>query len=66
MIFMLVATITSLIITVYKKVILIASAGAVWGDWFQLIFAAAMVVLAVILVIQGIQTFATESKAKKA
>jgi carbon starvation protein len=66
MIFMLVATITSLIITVYKKVILIASAGAVWGDWFQLIFAAAMVVLAVILVIQGIQTFITESKAKKA
>jgi carbon starvation protein len=66
MIFMLVATITSLIITVYKKVILIASAGAVWGDWFQLIFAAAMVVLAVILVIQGIQTFAKESKAKKA
>jgi carbon starvation protein len=66
MIFMLAATITSLIITVYKKVLLIASAGAAWGDWFQLIFAAAMVVLAVILVIQGIQTFATESKAKKA
>jgi carbon starvation protein len=66
MIFMLVATITSLIITVYKKVILIASAGAAWGDWFQLIFAAAMVVLAVILVIQGIQTFITEAKAKKA
>jgi carbon starvation protein len=66
MVFMLVATITSLIITVYKKVLLIASAGAAWGDWFQLIFAAAMVVLAVILVIQGIQTFATESKAKKA
>ncbi len=65
MIFMLVATITSLIITVIKKVKLIAAAGAAWGDWFQLIFAAAMVVLAVILVVQGIQTFAKQVKNKK-
>ncbi len=66
MIFMLAATLTSLVITCYKKVMLIASAGAAWGDWFQLIFAAAMVILAVILVIQGIQTFVKEAKAKKA
>ena len=66
MIFMLVATLTSLIITCIGKVKLIAAAGAAWGDWFQLVFAAAMVVLAVILVIEGFTTFAKQSKAKKA
>ena len=66
MIFMLAATLTSLVITCYKKVMMIAGGAAAWGDWFQLIFAAAMVVLAVILVIEGIQTFTKQSKAKKA
>ena len=65
MAFMLIATITSLVITVYKKIVMIGGGEAAWGDWFQLIFAAAMVVLAVILVIEGIQTFAKEAKAKK-
>ena len=66
MIFMLAATLTSLVITCYKKVMMIAGGAAAWGDWFQLVFAAAMVVLAVILVIEGIQTFTKQSKAKKA
>ncbi len=65
MIFMLVATLTSLIITIIKKVKLIAAASAAWGDWFQLILAAAMVVLVIILVIQGIQTFSAQIKNKK-
>ncbi len=65
MIFMLAATITSLVKTVIAKITAVA-AGAPWGDWFQLIFAAAMVVLAVILVIEGIGTFAKQAKAKKA
>ena len=63
MIFMLVATITSLIMTICKKIAAISTAA--WGDWFQLIFAAAMVILAIILVIEGIQTFSKKS-AKKA
>ena len=66
MIFMLAATITSLVITCYNKIALVIAAGAAWGDWFQLIFAAAMVILAIILVIQGIETFIKEAKAKKA
>jgi carbon starvation protein len=33
-----------------------------WGNWFQLIFALAMTVLAVILVIEGVQTFAKQAK----
>ena len=64
MIFMLAATLTSLIMTVVKKAGMIAAATAAWGDWFQLVFALAMVVLAVFLVIEGVQTFLTASKKK--
>ena len=56
MAFMLVATITSLVITVKIKIGLISAGGAFWGDWFQLIFALAMVVLALILVVEGVGT----------
>ena len=62
MIFMLAATLTSLAQTIMKKVALISSGGAFWGDWFQLVFAAAMAILAVILVIEGIQTFSAQKK----
>ena len=61
MIFMLAATITQLVKTVIAKAGAVA-AGAPWGDWFQLIFAAAMTVLAVILVIEGIATFSKQAK----
>lgn len=57
MIFMLAATLTYLIMTVQKKIVLIGAGGAVWGDWFQFLFAAAMTILAIILVIEGIHTF---------
>ena len=63
MIFMLCATLTSLIITIIGK---FTKGLADWGDWFQLIFALAMVVLSVILIIEGIQTFARQKKQKKA
>ena len=62
MAFMLTATITSLVMTVITKIQNIATAK--WGDWFQLFFAAAMVVLAVILVIEGIKTFVRIAKKK--
>ena len=62
MVFMLCATLCSLIITIFKK---LNGGLAAWGDWFQLIFALAMVVLAVILVIEGFQTIFSK-KAKKA
>ncbi|MCI6593314.1 MAG: carbon starvation protein A [Spirochaetia bacterium] len=65
MIFMLAATLTSLVLTIVKKIGAMA-AGAqgafFWGNWFQLIFALAMAVLAVILVIEGIQTFTKQAK----
>lgn len=65
MIFMLAATLTSLVLTIVKKIGAMA-AGAqgafFWGNWFQLIFAFAMAVLAVILVIEGVQTFTKQAK----
>ncbi len=64
MIFMLVATITSLVTTIIKKITLIASAGAVWGDWFQMIWSIGLVVLAVILVVQGVQVLGKKNEKK--
>ncbi len=55
MAFMLVATITSLIMTIIGKVKLIAAAGAAWGDWFQMIWSIGLVVLAIVLVVEGVQ-----------
>lgn len=67
--FMLAATLTSLVLTVIGKIkAMVAGAenAFFWGNWFQMLFAAAMAVLAVILVIEGIKTFAKQAKAKKA
>ena len=66
MIFMLCATLTSLVITITKKFGAIGSGEAVWGDYFQLVFAIAMAVLAVILVVEGVQTFKRQAAGKKA
>lgn len=66
MVFMLAATITSLCMTIIKKVGLIGAGGAAWGDWFQMIWSIGLVVLAVILVIQGVQTMAKKKEQKAA
>ena len=66
MCFMLIATLTSLVITVIGKFGLIGAGGAAWGDWFQLILAAAMIVLAIILVVESVGTFRRQAAAKKA
>ena len=65
MAFMLIATLTSLVQTVISMSKLIAAGGAPWGKYFQLVFAAAMVILAIVLVIEGIQTFKKQASAKK-
>ncbi len=64
MVFMLCATLTSLVMTIIKKFGTIAGGTAVWGDYFQLVFALAMAILAVILVIEGIQTFRKQAQRK--
>ena len=65
MVFMLAATLTQLVLTIIGKVkAMVAGAqnAFFWGNWFQLCFALAMAVLAVILVIEGVQTFAKQAK----
>ena len=66
MVFMLAATLSSLLITVKKKLVMIGACEALWGDWFQLLFAAAMAILAIFLVVEGIQTFKKQKALKKA
>ncbi len=56
MAFMLVATLTQLVMTIQKKLVSIANPAegvALWGEYFQLVFAAAMAILAVILVFEA-------------
>ena len=66
--FMLCATLTQLVITVVGKVKIFTGAvkasGPMWGHWFQFFFAAAMAVLAVILVVEGVKTFSRQKKLK--
>jgi len=62
MIFMLVATISSLVMTVINKIKAVGAGTAAWGDWFQMLFASAMVVLALFLVVEGVQTFKKQMK----
>lgn len=64
MIFMLCATLTSLVITILRKLKMIGTPDMIWGDWFQLIFAIAMAVLAVILVVEGVNTFKNQKSQK--
>lgn len=70
MVFMLAATITSLCMTIFNKIKLIAGMipdkAAAWGDWFQMIWSVGLVVLAVILVIQGVQVLAKKKEQKAA
>ena len=63
--FMLCATITQLVLTVRNKIAAMAAGaqGAFhWGNWFQLIFATAMAVLAIVLIVEGIRTFMKHKK----
>ena len=64
-VFMLAATLTQLVRTVIGKCQAMA-AGAPnafhWGNWFQLIFAGAMAILAIILVVEGVKTFSKQCK----
>ncbi|MDO4505464.1 MAG: carbon starvation protein A [Spirochaetales bacterium] len=58
MAFMVVVTISSLAITLIGQVKVIAAGGADWGPYAQVILAALMIVLSVILVIEGVTTLA--------
>ena len=48
--------------TIIAKINLIAAAGAAWGDWFQMIWSIGLIVLAVILVVEGVQVMTKKEK----
>ena len=53
MFFMLAATITSLVMTIIGKIGMVTAGTALWGDWFQMIWSIALVILAGVLVVEG-------------
>ena len=65
MIFMLVATITALCITFYQRLMAITGGAVDSANILQLLFAAILVVLAVTLIVEGVQTFAKQAKGQK-
>ncbi len=62
MAFMMVVTISSLCITVKNQVGIIMKGGADWGPYAQAILAVLLIILAIILVIEGIQTLFGKNK----
>ena len=66
MAFMMVVTICSLCLTVKNQIGIIAKGGADWGPYAQTILGILLIVLAIILVIEGIQTLTGKNKAKAA
>ena len=56
MAFMVVVTICSLGVTIKNQIGIISNGNADWGPWAQAIIGALLIILAVILVIEGIQT----------
>ncbi len=62
MAFMMVVTICSLILTVKNQIGLITAGSTDWGPWAQTILGILLIVLAIILVIEGIQTLTRKKK----
>ncbi len=66
MAFMLVVTICSLALTIKNEGTLIAAGGADWGPYAQVIIAILLIVLAVVLVVECINTLSKAAKRNKA
>ena len=62
MAFMMVVTSASLIITVMNQVGIISAGGADWGPYAQTILAVLLIILAILLVIEGVQTLFGKKK----
>ncbi|MCM1134535.1 MAG: carbon starvation protein A [Clostridium sp.] len=62
MAFMMVVTICSLVITVKNQVGIISAGGADWGPYAQTVLAVLLIILAVLLVIEGVQTLFGKKK----
>ncbi len=66
MAFMLVVTISSLVINTKNQFTIIAAGGADWGPWAQAIIGILLIVLALVLAVEGVTTMANQLKQKKA
>ncbi|MCI8613807.1 MAG: carbon starvation protein A [Lachnospiraceae bacterium] len=62
MAFMMVVTICSLVLTVKNQVGIISAGGADWGPYAQAILAVLLILLAILLVIEGVQTLFGKKK----
>lgn len=62
MAFMIVVTICSLALTVKSQIGIISAGGADWGPYAQVIFGILLIVLAIVLVIEGIKTLSGQKK----
>lgn len=60
--FMIIVTICSLCVTVKNQLGIISAGGADWGPYAQVILAVILIVLAIVLVIEGIQTLSKQKK----
>ena len=60
--FMLVVTIASLIINTKNQFAVISAGGADWGPWVQAILGILLVILALVLAHEGIQTISNTKK----
>ena len=63
MVFMVIVTICSLCLTIKNQIGIISAGGADWGPYAQAIIGTLLVVLAVILVIEGIKELSNDKKA---
>lgn len=62
MAFMIVVTICSLALTVKNQIGIISAGGADWGPYAQVILGVLLIILAVVLVIEGVQTLTGKNK----
>lgn len=65
MAFMIVVTICSLALTVKNQLGMITAGGADWGPYAQVIIGILLIILAIVLVIEGIQTLTGKNKARR-
>ena len=61
--FMIIVTISSLCLTVKNQIGMIMAGGADWGPWAQSILGVLLIALAIVLVIEGVQTLKNPKKA---
>lgn len=66
MAFMMIVTISSLCVTVKNQIGIISAGGADWGPYAQTVFGVLLIALAVVLVIEGIQTLFGKKKKSQA